>query len=218
MNFAIKRATRQRVRPGRVFSKLTVLARDAGQSMWLCRCECGEQKSVRSDHLQNGATSSCGCVRFGMLKSGLRTIHGEAKRSGKSREWSKWQGMIHRCYDPAEESYPRYGGRGIKVCDRWLHSFENFLSDMGRCPDGLTIERNNNDGNYEPSNCRWATRVEQCNNRSSNRLVTANGATKTLAQWARLSGISASVIITRIKRGWEPELAIAKPVLSGGMA
>ena len=91
--------------------------------------------------------------------------HGEARRSGSSREYRAWGSMKARCFNPKATGYKNYGGRGITVCKRWLHSYANFLADMGRCPAGLTLERKNNDGNYTPKNCKWATRSEQMANR-----------------------------------------------------
>lgn len=114
--------------------------------------------------------------------------------------YNTWVSMRQRCSDPKYHRWDRYGGRGIKVCERWLE-FENFLEDMGVRPKGTCIDRIDNDGDYEPGNCRWATRAEQCNNRRSNRWHTVNGATKNTTQWARDSGLSVHAVRMRINNG-----------------
>lgn len=136
--------------------------------------------------------------------------HGHATdKLGKSREYLSWRAMMQRCRDPNSPAYPRYGGRGIKVCDRWL-KFENFLADMGPRPEGMTLDRwPDNDGNYEPNNCRWATRTEQASNTRGNHMITAAGRTQTLTAWARELGIDPAAIRYRIDRmGWSEEKAV----------
>lgn len=123
-----------------------------------------------------------------------------------------WNSMRARCGFCHHPKYPRYGGRGIKVCERWQNSFLAFLEDMGNCPKGLTLDRINNNGDYEPSNCRWTTRLSQQNNRACNVLLTFNGKTQTLSIWAREVGIKAKTLDARIKRGWETERALTTPV------
>jgi hypothetical protein len=116
--------------------------------------------------------------------------------------------MRDRCNNPKADRYPRYGGRGIRVCARWQTSFENFLADMGPCPDGMSIERKDNDSDYEPANCLWATNEQQANHRSNNRLVTFKGETMSVARWARRIGISRAALQSRIDRDWPIELAL----------
>ena len=147
-----------------------------------CRCSCGVVKAYALVNLKRGVTQSCGCL-MRERSSECNTKHGHARVAKKSREYSSWRSMINRCTNPKSIDYPRYGGRGIKVCDRWL-KFENFLEDMGRRPEGMTIDRKNVDGDYVHDNCYWATQKEQSNNRRSNRFITAFGKTQTLAQWA----------------------------------
>ena len=148
---------------GNKFGRLTIIKRDIENKiprMWLCICDCGVKKSVRMDHLKNGRTVSCGCHKTELAINRL-TSHGMTK----TRTYRIWRDMINRCH---YENYPErhlYGGRGITVCDRWRYSFENFLADMGVCPDGLSIDRKDSNGNYEPTNCKWSTSKEQANNR-----------------------------------------------------
>ena len=120
--------------------------------------------------------------------------------------------MLGRCNYPSTNSYKTHGGRGITICDDWLDDFRNFLSDMGECPEGLSLERNDNDGNYEPSNCRWATKKEQARNRRSNHNLTLKGETHCMVEWAKITGIKRATIAMRIlKYGWSVEDALTIP-------
>lgn len=140
--------------------------------------------------------------------------HGHAKSVAgpPTRTYQIWVSMKARCFNPKHSHYHRYGGRGITVCERWL-TFENFLADLGEIPEGQTIDRIDNDGIYEPSNVRFATRRQQCNNTSYNVVVTHNGESKTLAEWARVTGINKHTLKARHRNGWpvdkmlSPELA-----------
>lgn len=173
---------------------------------WVCQCECGQSKIIIRSSLVNGQ-DSCGCIGYQRIAKANRT-HGMAA----SPEFAVWAGMIQRCTNPKTISYPRYGGRGIAVCDRWLHSFENFYEDMGQRPSNKhSIERDRGDGNYEPGNCRWATDTEQMRNRSNNKYFTINGVTKCLAEWAEVYGIPTNRLVKRVLRGWTIEKALTAP-------
>jgi hypothetical protein len=151
---------------GRKFGKLTAIepiTNDKSKKRrWLCLCDCGKHTSIPTSSLTHFKIKSCGCLR----RNSPALRHGHAPRGGRSSEHATWTGLIQRCTNPKVPQYKDYGGRGIKVCPRWLNSFESFLSDMGKKPSkDLTIERVDNDGDYEPDNCIWATRQQQNKNR-----------------------------------------------------
>lgn len=144
---------------GMRFGRLTVIAAagiKSRQRQWRCVCDCGGTKVVAGSSLKSGCTKSCGCLNSETARK-ARTSHGMFG----APEYNSWAAMIQRCTNEKEKRFADYGGRGIKVCARWLESFENFYADMGERPEGMTLDRKENDGNYEPSNCRWATKLEQ---------------------------------------------------------
>jgi hypothetical protein len=151
--------------------------------------------------------------RFINGEGGRETIHGHRKRSYKSSEYLAWDHMKQRCFNPNSKNYKHYGGRGIKVCDRWVNSFENFYNDMGAKPSKEhSIDRINNDGNYEPGNCRWATNIEQQRNRTNSRLIKIDGKAKTVSEWAEITGVSKYVIRQRLDKGVKTKELIAPVV------
>ncbi len=147
---------------GQVFGRLTVLnmtRTKQGRTYWKCLCSCGNSNWVRVDSLTLGASKSCGC-----LGDEIRIKHGHYRDNRHSPTYSSWANMKKRCVSSNYPRYEDYGGRGIRVCRRWL-KFASFLEDMGPRPEGLSIDRIDNDGNYEPGNCKWSTSKEQANNR-----------------------------------------------------
>lgn len=185
------------------YGRLTVTAlcgdMHLGHYMWKCLCDCGNFANVSGNHLRTRNTKSCGCLDRESSAERLRT-HGMKD----APEYRVWGSMFSRCRNPKEKCYPRYGGRGIKVCERWLR-FENFFSDMGPRPIGLTIERKDNNGDYCPENCVWATLEQQVSNRRNNVILTFNGKTQTQAQWARELGVGHKLISKRLEFGWPIE-------------
>lgn len=142
-----------------------------------------------------------------------------AGRKGKTalyRTFRSWLSMKQRCLNPRDTNYAKYGGRGVKVCDRWRESFETFLADMGEMPDGCTLDRKDTNGDYEPDNCQWANRKAQTRNRRNTKRLTVNGETKTLGEWADLTGMNYHTLSYRLRRGWSPEQALTTPPASSG--
>jgi hypothetical protein len=180
---------------------------------WRCICDCGTPSVAHGADLRRGKVRSCGCLQVEAAKKGARRTHGAAH----TPEYRSWVSMIRRCTDSSCSYYHRYGGRGITVCEQWLLSFETFLRDMGSRPKGTTIDRKENNGNYEPDNCRWATPAEQAANTSTAVLVTANGKTQPKEAWARELGVSSQAIGYRLKQGLSHEEAINKPFRSHRM-
>lgn len=182
---------------GQRFGRLVVIGihpTDTRKTYWVCQCDCGNMKVVRSDSLQCGAIKSCGCLKKEQDKKNL--VRTEAKEKfkkqkikvGGTRLYQIWQGMKKRCYNEHDARYDRYGGRGIVVCDEWKTNFMAFhdWALSSGYQDDLTIDRIDNDGNYCPENCRWATAKEQSNNRSTNIKIKIGNATKTLMEWCEI--------------------------------
>lgn len=180
-------------RPGRPHQRVTA------------HCECGVIKDFFLEKLRSGKTKSCGCLRIDTGKNSA--THGY---SG-GRTYNIWAGMKSRCLNQNLEKWKDYGGRGITVCQRWIDSFESFLEDMGDAPDGFTLDRKENSGNYEKSNCRWATSSDQANNTRQNRFLEFNGKRMTISHWADEIGIDSHILYNRLRRGWSVERAITEP-------
>jgi len=179
---------------GRRFGRLTALGRAAaslGRSWhWRCICDCGKSVFVRQDRLCSSGTRSCGC-----LQRDVAFKHGYSR----SAEYKVWCGAKERCTNPRSRGFKNYGGRGIFMCPEWMSDFTVFLRDMGPRPPGMTLDRYpDNNGPYSPENCRWATAKEQNNNTRSNRALSYNGRTMTLAQWAEEMDITPQALRKRL--------------------
>jgi len=181
---------------GKSFGHLTVIkfygvskSRDA---MWECVCVCGNNPIMRGRHLRSGHSSSCGCIhRTGQL------IHG---KSIGDKTYYIWEAMHQRCRNKKSKYYSAYGGAGVSVCDRW-NNFENFLSDMGEKPEGMSLDRIDSSGNYEPANCRWATNLEQQRNKRNSLFVEVDGTKINYLYVAEKEGISPYMLRTRLRKG-----------------
>lgn len=209
---------------GQKFGRLTVISfkrfrrRPDGRAvegMWNCKCNCGKKLIVGVANLKR-PNPSCGCYRRENCGNQFRT-HGDTVNGKKSAEYYAWVDMKDRCYDEKDKFYHNYGGRGIRVCRRWLNSYADFLADMGRKPSRKhTLDRIKNNGNYTPANCRWATLKEQSRNRRTNRILSMGGKRRCLVAWSELTGIPAITIHARIKRGWSVKRALTEPVQKQG--
>lgn len=177
---------------------------------WACRCDCGNKIVARGENLRKLIVRSCGCLRSEtQRKNGLRS--GSHYMSG-APEYRAWRGMINRCTNPNTANFSDYGGRGICVCDRWLRSFEAFYEDVGPRPDGMSIDRIDNNGNYEPQNVRWADDFTQAGNRRSTHYIECRGEMVSVSQAAAITGIPVSTIKSRIKRGCPAHLLFVSDV------
>jgi hypothetical protein len=187
------------VKKGDVHGRLTLLRKE--DDKWVCRCTCGGIAKVHSSNFKR--TRSCGCLR----RETSRTIGSSTKTHGdrKTAEYRSWRCMLDRCYYEGDKSFHRYGGRGITVCKRW-QDYSTFLADIGRKPTPAhTLDRINPNGDYEPSNVRWASPIEQQSNRRDNVTITLNGRTQTVSAWARELKIGRTTIDSRLKRGLSPQ-------------
>jgi len=199
---------------GSVFGRLVVRAFSHIKnhvSYWTCVCSCGTVKTVCRSALVSGATVSCGCFSREKAKAhivSLNTTHG----MGNTPEYHSWCSMLGRCFNTKDKSWPRYGGRGITVCEDWQESFEAFYKDMGPKPTPKhSIDRVDNSGSYCKENCRWATPKEQANNRRSSVFISYNGESHTVPEWSEIVGINMRTLYTRFNRGWSPEEALTTP-------
>lgn len=183
---------------GVVFGRLVAIKLDATKSnerrkYWVCSCSCGAETSVALGNLTAGSVKSCGCLRKEILD---KSTHGMYKFDPGL--YGVWHKMLERCLKAESSTYANYGGRGVKVCDRWL-SIENFIQDMYPRTEGTTLGRIDNDGNYEPSNCRWENVEQQSNNKRTTRLLTHNGRTQSMSQWAREINVPVETLFARLK-------------------
>lgn len=200
---------------GKKYGKLTVISRAENkgtQTRWLCECDCGKRKIVQAGSLVSGDTKSCGCLRGVIMGERLRT-HGTGK---ESRLYRIWTGIKTRCYNPNHNTYKIYGKRGIKMCEEWKNSFVSFRdwSIKNGYSDSLSLDRIDVNGDYEPSNCRWATKKQQANNTRSNVYISYKGETHTLAEWSDITGIKELTLASRKRKGWSDEECIEVPLYS----
>lgn len=188
---------------GQKFGLLTVIGlaeTDTRKTYWVCKCDCGNMKTVRSDSLLCGAIKSCGCIKRKQDEVNLTKNH-RHKMSG-TRIYSEWQGMKGRCYNKGNARYADWGGRGIEVCEQWRNSFESFYTwaMANGYQDNLTIDRIDNNGNYCPENCRWVRQQEQCRNRRSNINITIGNSTRTLMEWCEILQVDYKTVNARYHR------------------
>lgn len=191
---------------GNKYGSLTILSFvGSAPARWVCQCECGHMLVVAGTDLRAGRFKSCGC-KSPRFTSERVVTHGKSR----SRTYRIWHDMKQRCSDVAKgKSRKLYYEKGIRVCIEWL-SFERFYKDMGDAPDGMSIDRINGNGNYEPKNCRWASSKTQANNMSSNHMIDFNGKSMTLSEWASEIGVKPNTLLYRIKRGWTLDRALSK--------
>ena len=189
---------------GHRFGKLLAikpLGRRNGQTHFLFKCDCGDEVPIAGVHVTSGRQKTCGC--------GHRQVH-----HGRSRapEYQIWRHMVARCTNPKNIGYRLYGGRGIKVCDRWLDSVDNFIADMGHRPSKRhSVDRRENDGPYAAWNCYWALPKEQGRNRRGLRVITFQGKTASASEWAEAVGLKYTTLLRRLKKGIPPKEALTKP-------
>ena len=202
---------------GARFGRLVVEARAGsnkhGKALWVARCECGRGTRVTATtgQLRSKHTRSCGCLRSETAKKTF-TRHGLTAGLKTAPEMPIWSGIRRRCADPSDPLFPRFGARGIQVCERWRGSFAAFIEDMGRRPSAEhSLVRIDPDGNFDKANCRWAVRREQPDERSSGRKITVDGETHQIAEWARRTGRGRAALAARLARGWSPVEAITLP-------
>jgi len=200
---------------GRRFGRLVVLhdtsERKSGNGVWRCRCDCGNKVNVVGCSLTSGYTTSCGCYNRECVAE-ANTTHGMTQHGEWHPVYRAWFNMLQRCENPNNKRYKDYGGRGIAVCDEW-HSAERFIgwALASGWEKGLSIDRIDNNGNYEPDNCRWVTRKVQSRNKRSNHLVAFNGRTQCLTNWAEETKILRSTLYTRINiLHWPIERALTE--------
>jgi hypothetical protein len=179
------------------FNRLTIISFDhqhtkTGKKFYLCQCDCGNQKVIVGYSVVEGITKSCGCLQK-EINIQRSTSHG----CSYTITYSKWAGIRNRCLNPNDKQYPNYGGRGIKICNRWLN-FENFLEDMGECPEHLEIDRIDNNGDYEPENCRWTTHLNNVNNKRVTIFIIYNGEEISISNAARKYNIRRGALYARI--------------------
>lgn len=186
--------------------------------VWECRCDCGKITTGTTQAIISGGKRSCGCIQKEIARETMKAVRDPGIIHGlsRTREYDAYRNMMNRCENPKCPEYRNYGSRGIKVCERWRESFEAFLEDMGPKPPGTSLDRSDNDGDYEPGNCSWQTPEHQSNNKRNNVRITRDGMTLTVAQWAKIlsrsNGIHPHTIEQRLRSGWDFERAESEPL------
>lgn len=195
---------------GMRFGRLTAIKlsskRSGRKTYWLCKCDCGREKTVRTDILKNGSTLSCGCLKKEQDKVNLLSGQGRVKHGySKTRLYHIWRSMHNRCNNSKDKRFERYGSRGISICSDWddINNFVQWALENGYA-DNLSIDRINVNGNYEPDNCRWANISVQANNKTNNVLINYDGQTRTISEWAKQYNLNRDLISNRYKRGILP--------------
>lgn len=184
---------------GQRFSRLTVISY-VGQGKWNCICSCGKTKLCSKSHLTTSYVKSCGCLKS-ETTANKNYKHGCAVRGSKTTEYHSWEALKQRCLNLNNPDYYNYGGRGIIICDRWLESFENFLTDMGLKPSPKhSIDRIDSNGDYEPNNCKWSTALEQGRNTRRNRIIEYNGIKMTVSEAAIIYGLKYNLLSDRLNK------------------
>lgn len=191
------------------------------KSLVLTKCDCGNESVKLINSLRSGKTKSCGCLHKETSKSTMKKINHLGRNNRLRHGYSKkpefyiWRSMKARCLNPKQVSYPRYGGRNIKICDRWIKSFDNFINDMGERPSkNHILDRIDFNGDYTKDNCRWVTQYISDRNRSSNKFFTYKGKTLIESDWSKKLGLQRGAIQKRLNKGWTLEAALSTPKLS----
>ncbi len=199
---------------GARFERLTVIGESFRKEnkQWYvkCRCDCGVERDILCKNLLKGHTKSCGCFNRERPRKGNLT-HGKSNTPA----WRSYYAMMTRCHNQNSQRFSSYGGRGIKVCERWRAGFEFFLADMGERPDGCSLDRVDVDGDYSPENCRWATLEQQSNNKRDTSYLEHAGRRMSIALWAKETGIDRGCIEVRLKLGWDISSALTIPAELG---
>lgn len=197
---------------GQRFGRLTALsAASWGPTTWFCKCDCGTEITVRQGNIRNGHTQSCGCL---LRENEANLTHGHTRGRKNSRTFGCYSNAKNRCFNPKNQRFADYGGRGIVMCDRWRDSFADFLEDMGECPQGKSLERKDVHGNYEPSNCKWATPAEQARNKRNNIIVEVDGGDMILKDFAALKGVEYHSLHSLSRYHGEPPQVVADRMLA----
>lgn len=198
---------------GQRFGKVVVI-KYIGQSKWLCKCDCGNQKIIDGRRLRKGDTKSCGCLSLEQAKINFQNNYYTHNLS-KTHLYGIWKGIKNRCKNAKNPKYKIYGLRGISICDEWKNDFKLFYdwAINNGYKENLSIDRIDVNGNYEPNNCRWVTQKEQQRNRRNNHLISYNGETHCISEWAEIYKLKPLTLLARIKRGWSIEKALNTKVI-----